>query len=274
MSPSVQVVPYQVRTHNASSQSENRMHSDDVARQFGFKGGLVPGVTVFAHMTQPMVERYGEAWLAHGQAEVSFTRPAYEGEWLTVHTAGSADGSHTLTCLNEQGIELAGMNATLPATVSQPDARCGIAPAAAPLERPTVTWDLMEIGKPFPALTWSPTREENSQWCAEVCDDLPLYREGATPLLHPGFILRQANLVLRQRFILPAWIHTASRITFFEAARAGADYEVRAIPEEKWHHKGHEFMRLYVAVRCAQRTVAEVLHTAIFRPRVREPKPT
>ena len=28
--------PYQVRTHNASTESENRMHSDDVARQFGF----------------------------------------------------------------------------------------------------------------------------------------------------------------------------------------------------------------------------------------------
>ena len=51
--------------------------------------------------------------------------------------------------------------------------------------------------------------------------------------------------------------------------RVGADYEVRAIPEEKWNHKGHEFVRLYVAVRCGQHTVAEVLHTAIFRPRVR-----
>ena len=53
--------PYQVRTHNASTQSENRMHSDDVARTFGFKGGLVPGVTVFSHMTQPMVAQQGEA---------------------------------------------------------------------------------------------------------------------------------------------------------------------------------------------------------------------
>ena len=35
------------------------MHSDDVARRFGFKGALVPGVTVFAHMTRPLVERYG-----------------------------------------------------------------------------------------------------------------------------------------------------------------------------------------------------------------------
>lgn len=263
---------YQVRTHNASTESENRMHSDDVARQFGFKGGLVPGVTVFSHMTQPMAARYGEAWLARGTAEVSFGNPAYESELLSIHTTDEANGAHILTCLNEQGTELARMSATLPATAGKPDARCDTPPAPPQAERLTVTWDLMEVNQPFPALAWSPTRDENIVWCDDSRDDLPLYREGATPLLHPGFILRQANFVLRKRFILPAWIHVASRITFFETARVGADYEVRAIPEEKWNHKGHEFVRLYVAVRCGQKTVAEVLHTAIFRPRVRASK--
>ena len=264
--------PYQVRTHNPSTQSENRMHSDDVARQFGFKGGLVPGVTVFAHLTQPLVARYGEAWLARGTADVSFSKPAYEGELLSIHTTDSAKGSHILTCLNEQGVELARVTAALPAAAAQADVRGEIPPAPHLLERPTVTWDLMEISKPFPALAWSPTRDENLAWCDDTRDELALYREGTAPLLHPGLILRQANFVLRKRFIIPAWIHAASRITFFEALRAGADYEVRAIPEEKWNHKGHEFVRLYVALRRGQRTVAEILHTAIFRPRVRDDK--
>src|SRR5688572_30084164 len=103
----VSLATYQVRTHNASSHSENRMHSDDVARQFGFKGALVPGVTVFAHMTQPLVARYGEAWLARGTADVRFSKPAHEGELLTINTSDAADGSHALTCINQQGEELA-----------------------------------------------------------------------------------------------------------------------------------------------------------------------
>lgn len=265
----VQTMPYQVHTHNTSSASENRMHSDDVARQFGFKGGLVPGVTVFAHMTQPLVARYGEAWLARGVADVSFAKPAYEGELLSIHPTDTGDGTHVLTCLNQQGIELARMHASLRNAVVQPDARGDIAPAPPIAERPEVTWDLMDIGTPFPALHWSPTRDENIQWCDDCRDALPLYGDGTTPLLHPGLILRQANFILRKRFIIPAWIHTASRITFFEALRAGADYDVLAIPEEKWNHKGHEFVRLYVAVRCTQHTVAEIRHTAIFRPRPR-----
>jgi hypothetical protein len=271
MNTANQAAPYRVRAHNASTQSENRMHSDDVARQFGFRGGLVPGVAVFAHMTQPLVARYGEAWLARGTSDVRFDKPAYEGELLSISMADGTDGTHTLTCANADGAELARMTATMPATATTPDARGGLAPAPPQSERLTVTWDLMEIGRPFPALAWTPSREDNLVWCRDCSDDLPLYREGSAPLLHPGFILRQANHVLRTRFILPAWIHAASRITFFEALRVGPAYEVRAIPDEKWNRKGHEFVRLYVAIRCGQRTVAEVSHTAIFRPRKQTP---
>src|SRR6185503_13834893 len=129
------------------------------------------------------------------------------------------------------------------------DSRASVAPAPPLAGRPEVTWDLMAIGEPFPALHWQPTADDNAAWCEDVRDDLPLYREGAAPLLHPGFVLRQANLVLRNRFLLPAWIHVASRIAFRATLHAGSAYEVRAIPEEKWQRKGHEFVRLYVVIR-------------------------
>lgn len=282
--------PYRVRTHNASEHSENRMHSDEVARQFGFKGALVPGVTVFAHMTRPLVERYGEAWLRRGIAEVAFAKPAYEGELLTVTTrASSADadarqspGSSPsgealgddeaahfleLSCTNAEGVELARMRSHIATTSPTADSRSDIPPAAPTGERPLAAWDLMEVGKPFPALAWKPTAADNLQWCADVRDDLALYRTGDDAPVHPGFVLRQANFALRNRFTLPAWIHTGSRIVFHRLLRTGREYEVRAIPEEKWERKGHEFVRLYVAVRCGSETFAEIAHTAIFRPR-------
>lgn len=270
---------YQVRTHNASSSSENRMHSDDVAKQFGFKGALVPGVTVFSHMTQPLVARYGAAWLARGTAHVRFDKPAYDGELLTVNTTDNPDGSHALICVNEKGDALARMRATLPDAAAPADVRGEVSPAPPLAERPVVSWELMEIGKPFPALNWNPTLADNRQWCEDSRDTLPLYHEGAAPPLHPGFLLRQANYVLRNRFVLPAWIHTESAIRFLDVARAGEGYEVRAIPEAKWKHKGredgHEFARLFVAIRSVGtaasrgRTVAEVAHTMIFRPRAK-----
>ena len=171
---------YQVRTYNASSVSENKIHSDDIAKQFGFKGALVPGVTVFSHMTQPLVARYGEAWLARGTAHVRFDKPAYDGELLSVVVNDDADGTHQLVCKNANGDELAHMRATLPAQAVAPDARGNIEPAPQQSERPLVTWDLMEIDKPFPALMWSPTREDNLQWCKDTRDELPLIGPSST----------------------------------------------------------------------------------------------
>jgi acyl dehydratase len=258
---------YEVRTHNSHADSENRMHSDDVALAYGFKGALVPGVTVFSHMTQPLVAKHGADWLARGSAEVTFAKPAYEGELLTVRTTHAAGAdAYEVTCVNEQGVEIARMSAQLRDSPPAVDVRASIEPAA-PREKQLVTWDLMEVGTPFPALAWKPAQTDNLQWCADARDELPVYREGAAPVLHPGLILRQANLVLRNRFTLPAWIHTGSRIAFHAAARAGEAFEVRAIPEEKWLRKGHEFVRLYVCILRDGRVVAEILHTAIFRPR-------
>jgi hypothetical protein len=261
---------YRVRTRNPSAHSENRMHSDDVARSFGFRAALVPGVTVFAHMTHPLVERFGEAWLARGSAEVKLAQPAYDGDLLSVETVEDSAGGEfqlSVVCRNAEGAELARLATAPPGEAGSPDSRSLIPPAPPVAERPLVTWDLMEVGKPFPALAWRPTQAENLQWCAALSDDLPLYREGDAPLLHPGFVLRQANMVLRNRFRLPAWIHTSSSIAFHHALRAGQPYEVRAIPEEKWNRKGHEFVRLYVAILGASEVVAEVVHTAIFHPR-------
>ena len=55
--------PYRVEAFNASKESENKIHDDAVARRFGFRGGLVPGVDVYAYMTHLPVQRWGRAWL-------------------------------------------------------------------------------------------------------------------------------------------------------------------------------------------------------------------
>ena len=36
---------------NHSLASENRIHSDEIAQRFGFRGALVAGVQVFGHMS-------------------------------------------------------------------------------------------------------------------------------------------------------------------------------------------------------------------------------
>jgi len=52
-----------VEAYNLSAASENKIHDDEVARRFGFEGGLVPGVEVYAYMTTLAVRHFGPDWL-------------------------------------------------------------------------------------------------------------------------------------------------------------------------------------------------------------------
>ena len=106
---------YRVQACNLSLASENKIHDDDVARRFGFAGGLVPGVEVYAYMTHLPVVRWGVAWLERGTAECRFSKPIYDGKLaivtatevvagpvmggaLLAHTiAGLLDGRRSLT---------------------------------------------------------------------------------------------------------------------------------------------------------------------------------
>ena len=47
---------YEGIAFNQAPDSDNEIHSDEMAQRFGFEGGLVPGVTVSAYLVQPGVE--------------------------------------------------------------------------------------------------------------------------------------------------------------------------------------------------------------------------
>jgi len=49
----MQLASHTLTAHAAAS--ANKIHDDTVAQQYGFRGGLVPGVSVYASMTYPLV---------------------------------------------------------------------------------------------------------------------------------------------------------------------------------------------------------------------------
>ena len=94
MAPSA-LPEYRIKARNTSTQSENAIHHDDVARSYGFAGGLVPGVTVYAYVTHPLVAAWGPDWLERGTASVRFTKPLFEGDEAVVGgpTGVAAEGA-------------------------------------------------------------------------------------------------------------------------------------------------------------------------------------
>jgi len=50
---------YEVTANNYAEEFENKIHNSAVAPSFGFKGGLVPGISDHAYMTHPVVQALG-----------------------------------------------------------------------------------------------------------------------------------------------------------------------------------------------------------------------
>ena len=111
---------YTVKAVNTSTDSENKIHDDATARRYGFSGGLVPGVTVYAYLTEPLVDMFGAAWLQRGTASVKFVKPVLDGEEVTVTgeiTAREPQGGTTasLRLTTASTGECATLTATIPA---------------------------------------------------------------------------------------------------------------------------------------------------------------
>lgn len=250
---------YRATARNFSTETENRIHSDEVAAQFGFDGALVPGAAIFGHMTRPLLDVLGTNWLTSWQAEVRFLKPAYHGDELTIRHAVQ-DGRHSVRC-HARGLLLAELESS-PGDVI-PSAQMI---AAGPItdERPEIHWDGVDVGIPFPAWTWVPDIISNAESAAQVEDDLPCYRDG---VIHPHAILSTANRAFTRRYRLPAWIHVGSTVRFRKLLRVGDEVGVLTVPRRKWRHKGHEFVDLGIAYVVDGVVATEIGHVAIFRIR-------
>lgn len=258
-----------VHTRNVSINSENRIHDDAEARKYGFAGGLVPGTAVYAHMTYPIVYTFGLDWLGHNVSHLVLLKPAYDGERLTVRTESPHGGHHaaTVRIYNDAGAELARLETGVARALPDPDPLSRVPPAPPAAERTPISWEAVVPGQALRALHWTPTDQQQEDWCRAVSDPLAVYKASDSPV-HPGLILQAANNVLSRHYVLKPWIHTESRILTRGVLRVGKPVEVRGVVTERWEKKGHQFLKLYVAMLNGGGVAVEVYHTAIFQVRM------
>ena len=236
---------------NPATGSENRIHADDVARRYGFLGGLVPGVIVYGYVATALAD---PDWVAHGRTEVRFRKPCYEGDLLEIDV--EPDGAIRVRSRGE--VCVTGQASTDgdnrgPAVVSR-----GTAPAAG--RRPAAAETSLATGTSLGRIPL-PTGEE------AVTSYLDKIGAGDWTLdaLHPGMLLEGANWVLAANVVLPPWIHVESSIAHRRAVRVGEPVEVHAAVEREWERKGHRLVALDVAWRAGDDVVATGRHVAIWQ---------
>jgi hypothetical protein len=83
-------------------QPEN-IHTDTVAREMGYKGGLVYGTSVFGWATPLILEALGQDWMRDGWADVRILRPVYAGEELTISLEPADGGAFAMQATGPDG---------------------------------------------------------------------------------------------------------------------------------------------------------------------------
>lgn len=206
----------------------NRIHTNAGAREYGFKGAFVGGVTLYAWCVPTIVAALGDAWLDEGWVNIRFRRPVYPGAQMHVRVTAqdgspgslfeaATDGEKAI--VGEVGLGLAPWLGELHETPFSPPAA-----RAEGTERPFLTLEDAPIGQPMRSYRYgrnTPPPPGATGPMAEITAlDTP-----AGPVVHPAVLARQmiSFMAWSYEYGHPA-IHVSSHIQHF--ARVPADTEV------------------------------------------------
>ena len=262
---------YEVIARNRATESENRIHADDVARKYGFAGGLVPGVTVYAYACAPIVQALGDRWISNGSATMRFLAPSYEGERLQVSVEGDGAGHSSAIDAGEVDLSVevnVGDRRCASGTASakaEPLERGPIARCPRPANRPPASEEVFTPGRTLGTIRLPTDAESTAQYLESIEEPNPVYLEHE--LVHPGMLLNGANWVLVANVVMPAWIHAESTIRHFRAVPTNEPVEVRARIADSFERR-HRFAVIdvdFVSGTDAEDVIASGRHTFIWK---------
>ncbi|MBK88492.1 MAG: hypothetical protein CMQ44_06520 [Gammaproteobacteria bacterium] len=233
---------------NTAPDSENRIHSDELAQEYGFEGGLVPGVTISAYLVHPLVELWGKDWLDKGYANCRITSPLYDEELFDVKTDMIDSTRANTTLVRGNGIVSA--NAEVALTEALPPAprlrkdKLADRDYAAPQASRTVWEQLKAEGCRSFSYSWP--------------DDDPviyLTDENLLPtLLQPkvggyanlSFLLGCSNWILAANAFMNPWVHLQTISQNYRAVSLNSALIAQMEINKIYEKKGHEFIDVFV----------------------------
>jgi hypothetical protein len=257
---------------NHATESENRIHSDEVAKRYGFRGGLVPGVSVYAYLVHPALAAWGLDWLERGSASAVLRRPLYDGDAFRVEPKLDGPGAYRGEVIDPDGVVCAD------GRVSRPEgwppaapARRGDPPAPAQDARPEATRATLEMlrerGLGSAQIGW-PAEGEPDRYVRDL-DAMPdLVRLDGGGFANPAFTAGLGNRALTANVRLGPWIHAESHVQHHAAIPSGSALVVEARVADLFERGGHEFVDLDAAVFLEPDTPAlTIRHRSIYRLR-------
>tara|TARA_E500000331_G_scaffold129826_1_gene126966 strand:+ start:4396 stop:5223 length:828 start_codon:yes stop_codon:yes gene_type:complete len=229
---------------NTAPDSRNQIHGDEVAREFGFQGGLVPGVTISAYLVQPAVSAWGLDWLNRGRAHVRVNSPVYDGEMFAVEITTASDRDYDAVLRRPDG------------TISA-HAEVALAKHAeiAPVRRGDTLAAVDHIGAVASPERFSELKSEGCfafryHWLAtdsyvQDVSRVPflLSQEGYA---HMSFLLGTANWIFAANAHMNPWVHLETTSQNFRAVQKGTVVIAEMSVIDTFEKKDHLFADIEV----------------------------
>ena len=202
-------------------------------------------------------------------------RPVYEGERVTVETeVGSVEAGRSeveVKVLNAEGEACAlgtgwmldsdaALGCAMPDRRDTPETRWP--PVRETFEREPVLGAVEAVWKD----------ERTTEFLEQMQDGNAIYREG---VVHPAWILRQANIVVDRNVAVNPWIHVSSDLQNLRRVRAGEVVETRAAVKDLFEKNDQDYVDLEIVMTArpqgAPPEAGEPIlfgdHRAIYRPK-------
>lgn len=257
---------------NSATESANQIHSDEMAKAYGFKGGLVPGVTISAYLMHPAVIAWGRDWLERGWARVVVSKPLYDGYSFDVEVEDVTDRTYTAVLVDQEGVRCATGSMALTDEPPAPPVRRGDPLLAKDQTIPTVSRETLERLKragmyALPA-RWS-AEHRMAGYLADPAEMPAIHRFDGAGLANAGFLLGLTNWVLAGNTYMNPWVHVQTESQFFAAVEPDTSLVVECAVADLFEKRGHEFVdaRVDAYVRDTDQCVMTAELRAIYRLR-------
>ncbi|MCW8195920.1 hypothetical protein F6455_14085 [Proteobacteria bacterium 005FR1] len=231
---------------NQVPDSDNRIHSDEVAKAYGFTGALVPGVTVSTYLIHPAVEAWGNDWLERGYAHARVQSPLYDHARFDVEVTEAEDQYHGE--LKSEGRLCAVADVLLPRAAPPAPAYRGDSRMSDDHLAPTASRESMESlrksGCPAKTFLWSAEHEMATYLRKQSQMSAPLRTDGspqAGGFANPSFLLGCANRHFAAVAKMSPWIHLETKSQNYAAVPMNMPLISEMTIVDLFEKKGHEF---------------------------------
>lgn len=287
MGPEIAMVPirsWRGLAFNQVPDSDNRIHSDELARQYGFTGALVPGVTVSSYLVQPAVVAWGLHWLERGAVHATVKAPLYDEQEFHVEVEPPIKLDRYHAQLFSDSRLCATAEVWLPDALEvEPEYKSHVIMSDA-YQAPDASRDAMEklreqgcLAKTF---LWS-AAHEMAAYLRHQADMPALLRTGSVTVdkqndsgyANMSFLLGCANRHFAAVARMSPWIHLEIRSQNFQVVPLNTPLVSEMTITDLFNKKGHEFADCVFNIFMAdsKRCVCSIQQRAIYRMRNSQP---